>query len=732
MRYFIFILLISLRVTVPVYSQPEKQGKAPVQDIGWPRQITQDGSVLVLYQPQVSDWKDYTTLTGNVAFAITPKGGKEAHGVASFECNTLVDKQTHTAYMRDVKVSSIRFPGVEAADKENLDTLFRKMAPPGGEPIAIERLMAELKQNAEATKTVEVKNDPPPIFYSTAPAIMLMVEGEPVYVPISKTELQFVVNTNWDLFYDKSAKVYYLLAENTWLTSKELKGPWKYTKALPNDMSKLPDGENFDEVKKMIPPPASPGKIPEVFFSNVPAELILFKGAPVYTKIVNTELLYVANTENDVFVDNKTKTFFVLLSGRWFSADDLKGPWYYAGNSLPSDFARIPSNSPKAAILASVPGTVEAADAVMLAQVPTTAIVNKKEAAAKVKVVYDGKPEFKKIESTGLEYASNTQDKVIRSGELYYLCYQAVWFVSSSPDGPWETAESIPAEIYSIPASSPVYNVTYVTQTVVDEETVQSNAAAGFFGSFVIGVGVGVCLAYGTGWYYPPYMYYPPGMMYPVYRPYPCTYGAGFAYNPYTGGYAGGRRVYGPYGAAGTSAWYNPSTGRYGRSASVQGPYGGRTAARAYNPWTGGYAATSQGHNAYGQWGSSVATRGGEWAQTGHVTTARGTTAAYRTSTGQQGVIHSGQNGKVIKGNNGTFVGHDGNIYKKNEGGNWSQYDNGSWKDASRTSPSTRDQLDRSATSRQRGEMQTRNFQNNYRSMGAGRRGGGGGFRRGR
>jgi hypothetical protein len=258
---------------------------------------------------------------------------------------------------------------------------------------------------------------------------------------------------------------------------------------------------------------------------------------------------------------------------------------------------------------------------------------------------------------------------------------------------------------------------------------VQSNATAGYFGAFIIGVGIGACIAYGTGWYYPPYMYWGPGMVYPVYRPWPCTYGAGYVYNPWTGGFAGGRRVYGPYGAAGTAAWYNPATGRYGRAASVQGVYGGRTVAQAYNPWTGGYAATSQGHNAYGQWGTSVATRNGKAIQTAHVTNANGTTAAYRTNTGQQGVIHTGANGTVIKGNNNTFAGHDGNVYRKDASGGWSTFQNGKWQQSVGGQGSTMHDLNRSDNARQRGQMQTQRFQNMQRSGGLNRGGFGGGGR---
>jgi len=171
---------------------------------------------------------------------------------------------------------------------------------------------------------------------------------------------------------------------------------------------------------------------------------------------------------------------------------------------------------------------------------------------------------------------------------------------------------------------------------------------------------------------------FPAGVAFPIYRPWPATYGVGAVYNPSTGGWAAGRAAYGPYGAAGSSAWYNPSTGRYGRSASVQGWNGSRTVANAYNPWTG-YGATSRAHNAYGQWVSSVATRGEQWAKSAHVTTAQGTRFAYKNSSGQAGTGFHGANGTVANTTNGVYVGHDGNVYRKNGDGSWSRYNQGNW-----------------------------------------------------
>ncbi|MGX5818932.1 hypothetical protein ACWKWU_12090 [Chitinophaga lutea] len=709
------------------------------QDPGWPRQISRDGNTLVYYQPQVDEWNNYTELKGRMAFSLTAKNDRQVLGVASLTGETIVDKTNRTVYFRNLQVTDVRFPSLSADSARLLEPMVKSLMPADGEPISVDRLMADIQQHNKPPQSPALKNDPPPIFYSATPAILLMVEGKPVLVDIEHTHLQYVVNTNWDLFYDKQSKQYFLLTGSTWMNATELKGPWTATRSLPKDMGRLPADQHFDDVKKAVPPPVKATGSPTIFFSDVPAELIYVKGPPVYTRIPGTRLLYISNTDNDVFLDDDRRTWYVLLSGRWFSAPASSGPWTYVGDKLPADFAKIPEGSPKAGVLASVPGTVEASDAVLLAQIPTVAIVNKQEAAAKVNIHYDGKPEFKPIETTTLEYAINTPDKVIKYNDEYYACYNAVWFVSSSPTGPWTAATSVPAEIYKIPSSSPVYNVTYVTQTEVDNTSVESSAAAGYFGMFVLGAVVGAAVVYGTGWYYPPYFWWGPGMAWPIYRPWPATYGAGFVYNPWTGGFAGGRTVYGPYGAAGGAAWYNPATGRYGRSASVQGWYGGRTAANVYNPWTGNYGHTSQAHNAYAQWGHSAASNGHQWVQTGHISTGRGTTVGYRTSGGQSGVIHSGMHGKVIKTDNGVFAGHDGNVYKKNTNGGWSQYNNRSWQPVNtpdrqlgqqhRQMPEhTWQGLHGADQARSRGQLQTQRFQHFQRS--GGRFGGGGGFRR--
>lgn len=199
------------------------------QDKGWPRQVTGNGSTLIYYQPQIDDWKDYKELDGRAAVALTPQGGKTALGVVSFQADTAVNKDTRTVYFNNLKYTSVRFQSLDAPTAANMEQHFRALAAAVVQPVSLDRVMADMNRGKISGQSVQVKNDPPQIFYSSTPAILLMVEGQPILNPIEKTDLQSVINTNWDLFFDKSKKQYYLLVNATWLASPNLQGPWTAT-----------------------------------------------------------------------------------------------------------------------------------------------------------------------------------------------------------------------------------------------------------------------------------------------------------------------------------------------------------------------------------------------------------------------------------------------------------------------------------------------------------------------
>ncbi len=662
-------------------------------DPGWPREKYSNGTRLIIYQPQVDDWKDFQELTWRMAVSITPKSGKEVLGVVEMKGNTDIDNVAKVVIITNPEVTGTYFPSLDQATKQKMEGLFKTLIPPTVS-VSLHRLIASTPMN-KAPAGVQLNNDPPKIFVGYRPSILLNLDGEPVLSEVPNTNLKFAVNTHWPLFFDPGNSTYYLAVGQQWLTASSLEGQWSPTKKLPPDMSKVAQDKQWSALKKIIPPPTKSGGVtPAVFYSDKPAEVILFDGQPVYAQIPNTQLTYATNTDSVVFVFTPTQQFYYLTAGRWFSAMDLQGPWTYATQDLPADFAKIPPSSPASAILASVPGTDEAKDAVLLAQVPTTITVKPGEAQAKVKVEYGGDPKFEPIKGTSMAYATNTQDKVIKVGDVYYLCLQGVWFMSPNPSGPWTTCTSVPQEIYTIPPSSPVYNVTYVTQTANPDGTVQASYTAGYLGGFILGAATGAIIANGGGYWWPPYAY--GGYYYPYAATYWGGYYGGYGYHyaaPYynsaTGAYGWKQTAYGPYGSATRGAAYNPYTGTYARGASVSTPYGSRSAAQAYNPYTGTYAQTRQGSSPNAQWGSSYVSRGNQSATMGHYSTANGTVAGISGSQGGKAAGASTARGNTAVGKTASgnmYAGHDGNVYK-NTGNGWQKYDNGSWNSVNKPQP---------------------------------------------
>src|SRR4030095_7232306 len=119
-------------------------------------------------------------------------------------------------------------------------------------------------------------------------------------------------------------------------------------------------------------------------------------------------LLYVKNTESDVFLHIPTQHSYVLLSGRWYRTASEKVQWeFVSADQLPLDFSRIPAASEKQHVLACVAGTPQAREAVENAAIPQTEAV-KPGPAPDLAVTYDGEPEFTEAGSGGVRYAGNS------------------------------------------------------------------------------------------------------------------------------------------------------------------------------------------------------------------------------------------------------------------------------------------------------------------------------------
>jgi hypothetical protein len=645
----------------------------------WPTVLNADGATVTIYEPQPSAWPDRTKVIATVAVMISRPGVKDIVGTVDFSAATSTDVTARRVTFSDVQVQATHFPMLDTDQAAKVQGQIASLAANmGGRWIPLDTLLLALNQTPLQTQPVATVDTPPVIFHSNAPAILVVTDGVPVMTPLQSTGLSFAVNTNWSLFQESASGEWYLLDGTTWLSAPDFTGPYQPAGVLPPDFAKLPNDSSFGDVKKYVPNGPPPALAPVVFVSTKPAQIIVTDGPPKLAPIAGVPLQFVSNTEAEVIFDPASSDYFVLFSGRWFSAPGLDGPWAYATPNLPGAFAAIPADGPHAAVLASVPGTAQAQEAVIMAQIPQQASL---PVGKTTQITYVGTPNFVPIAGTGMSYAVNTYSQVISVNGMYYACESGAWFVAHAPAGPFVIAASVPPVIYTIPPSSPVYPVTFVRIYSASPTIIVVGYTAGYTMGMISPLGV---VVYGTGYYYPPVVI--AGRV-PVYLPYPYTYAGGVRYVPATGGWSSGGAVYGPYGGVAARSYYNPSTGAYAHGSAVWGPGGGSAYGSFSTPSTGRYGSTAQSWSPYGRSGSSTVTGANGTVHTQSGSNAYGSAGGFKTSNGAYGGgVHNAANGNntsAAKAANGdVYAGHNGNVYKHSSSG-WSQYSNGGFKPVS-------------------------------------------------
>jgi hypothetical protein len=733
----------------------------------WPRDVSISNAALLIYQPQVNSWVD-NKLDFRSAMAIKPTGAKEeTFGVLFVTARTQVDKVARMVVFENLQITKLDFPTLPDHGAAYLAELQRRLTTEV-KSISLDRLQTSLAAAGIKPPTVPVNNTPPQVIVSYSPAILVPIDGAPVIKPVpSDSRFSRVINTRALILQGGFGANFYLHVYDGWMSSSTLAGPWTQSFRRPFGMddvatqiAKTGVVDMLDGGPKASPKPSLANGVPTIYTTQGPAELIIFNGQPDFVPIVGTQLLWASNTTNDVLIDTTSNYYYVLLAGRWFKSSALTGPWtFVASNALPPEFSQIPSESLAGAVLPSVADTPQAHEAAIANTIPQTATVPLKN-GPKFTPSFDGPPQYTQIPGTPLTYVVNSSVPVIQvNPSSYYAVTAGVWFTATQLTGPWVVANSVPAVIYTIPPSSPLYYVTYVKIYEATPIYVYEGYTPGYLGVVVEPSGT---IVYGTGYAYTPWVgsvWYPAPVTYtvaaaPVYNPY-VGFTFGFAmglataawYAPYYGGYYGAyyhpaywgaypccgtasANVYGHWGNttySGTRSWYagggvagTTASGSYYNSRT--GTSGSYNAGKQYNAWTGNYtrgydrtangaaggygnAARATNYNTYtGQrsTGSSVSgtgAGGSSYQRTG------GTTA------GPEGYAHAGEgsttNAATGKTNswatasvgNNHYADVNGNTYK-NTGDGWQQHSSSGWSN----SPSASSWGDKEAQARSTGD----------------------------
>jgi hypothetical protein len=522
----------------------------------WPKEFTGTKGKLVMYEPQPQKI-EANKVSGVMAISVLANGKKEpVFGALFFDAFIKIDRDTRKYSLDRFTIPNLKFSGktdIPDKDEEDLKKYIIEQVMAMQITGSYDQLLSTVEEyKTENKKNENFRNDPPVFIYTTSPSVLIMIDGEPKFQDIKDTDLKHVANTGYVIFENKSDRQFYLFGGEIWYTAPQIKGPWQVTKNVPKDVKKLLDQNK--EAAKNAGKVETTGKEtpPAIVVATVPTELIQTKGEPQWKKYdsVDISIEYADNSEDNLF--RVGSVFYVLKSGRWFQSSSLNAGWKFLPvEQLPKEFAMIPSGSPKDIVLSCVPGTVEARDALLDAQVPQTATVDRKTGGKDVKVQYDGKPQYEKIEGTSLELVKNADKTVFRTTTMplgyqggkavhdqakYYMVDNGIWYASSSPDGPWYVSDTRPATVEDIPPSSPAYNTKYVYVYDSSPDVVYVGYTPGYMGSYVYGPTV----IYGTGYHYTPWY----GSMY---YPYHSTWGFNMNYNPWTGWSIGFGFTTGPF-----------------------------------------------------------------------------------------------------------------------------------------------------------------------------------------
>lgn len=633
----------------------------------FPREFTVQGTSFNVHQPQFDSWEG-NQLKGRFAMSVKtgthsgPDGKAQDtydYGVVQFQARTQVDKEARAVVLTDLQLPAASFPTATAKQDQYLQLAREQLKQKSTMTVSLDQLeaaMAIAKVDARTPESLPVRNDPPDIIFSTEPAVLVLVDGEPVIKASGVAGVQRVINTR-SLLLQKGGQ-YFTAVSGHWASAPTLSGPWtavaSVDPALAQAKQKAVASKQVDALDN--PPDAlkqdyAAGRVPVIHVRTKPAELISVQGEPQFVAVPGTRLTYIDNTGADVFVDAAaSNAWYVLVSGRWFTAPGSKGPWtYVAPGRLPAEFAKIPPDSPKSGVLASIPNTPESKEALIANNIPQTAVVDRRQ--AQLSVQYDGVPQFDPIPGTQLHYARNTPVPVIQvAPDSYYAVDKGIWFTAKAATGPWAVATSVPAQIYSIPTSSPLHYVTYVRVYGQSGDDVYVGYTPGYYGTVVSDDVV----VYGTGYTCDPWV---GAYWYGC----PATYGMGvyFGWNAWVGwtfgwgwGWYGG--WYGPYNPW-WGPWYGPAYpwGWWGGGAAAWNVYGHwgnaavrGTAAAWANPWTGNVGRGARG----GFYNEATGGRGvGRAGVNTNLYT--GTTAA-----AAQGIRYNPQTGRVVAGTGGVAV----------------------------------------------------------------------------
>ena len=296
---------------------------------------------VVVYEPQVASWENQKLLTLHAAVAHTAEGQRQGaarhdHGRGG---HARVGVGTAGGFLQLPNPPVELSVGAERAGRRHRRRRSRRAC---RAPSASSRSIACSPPSTRASFVRRTSRASRPIrrsmFFSTRPAVVVNLDGDPIWSPIA--EQRSSLRGEHELGFVRAPAVEDVLPpprESVAEGEPACQGRGRRPATLPASFAQAAGRRQLEGRARGAAgrdgrrrPPC-----PTVFVSTAPAELILLRGAPQYEPVPGTKLLWVRNTESDVFRLGQTGPVYYLVAGRWFSAPDFTGPWTFATLDAP-------------------------------------------------------------------------------------------------------------------------------------------------------------------------------------------------------------------------------------------------------------------------------------------------------------------------------------------------------------------------------------------------------------
>jgi hypothetical protein len=159
-------------------------------DTGWPRTVVLRSGTAVWYQPQIESWASQKKMIGWSAVSYQPTGAKEpALGTIKLEAATQVSLDERVVRL-DFDITEFNF---KTLAPEQVKTLVADVQalPQNQRVLDLDRVLAYVNNSPLQPKNAEgIKADPPTIYSSTTPAILVNLDGDPIWSSVKDLDLR--------------------------------------------------------------------------------------------------------------------------------------------------------------------------------------------------------------------------------------------------------------------------------------------------------------------------------------------------------------------------------------------------------------------------------------------------------------------------------------------------------------------------------------------------------------